>query len=91
MKNVFILTLLLLAFGNLCAQQKIDFGLAKWKIDGIDYLIDESGQRYKVAYKLEDLNEEVTALVLGGLSSFPLELVQYPQLNVQKLVTKERS
>ena len=55
------------------------------KIDSlIDYLLDTTGKEYNIAYKLADLNKDITALDLSGeqLDSFPLEILQYTQLQV---------
>ena len=84
MKNVFILALLLLAFGNLCAQELARLGLSKIKQGKLDYLQDSSGRTYRVAYRLEDLDTEVLALVLNedDIKPFPVEIFKQTQLEI---------
>jgi len=52
--------------------------------DGTHFLMDTSGQIYKVAYTVEDLNDEMLALDLRGtnLKEFPSQVFNYPQLKI---------
>jgi hypothetical protein len=50
----------------------------------VDYLIDTTDNEYLVAYKLLDLNENITALDLPdqNFKTFPEEMFRYPQLQI---------
>jgi hypothetical protein len=50
----------------------------------VDCLIDTADNQYLVAYKLSDLNENITALDLPdqNFKTFPEEMFRYPQLQI---------
>lgn len=54
----------------------------------VDYLIDTSGYRYKVAYSVNDLDESIIALDLSGknLRYLPDELYLFSQLQLTKQI-----
>ena len=61
-----------------------DKGLAKVEKAGGPFLVDTTGQYYKVAYSLKYLKNNITALDLRGipLDSFPIQILNYPQLKI---------
>jgi hypothetical protein len=70
-------------------EQFDDRGFAKVKKEeenGIltNYLIDTTGYEYRVAYNLEDLNKDITALDLRGqgLNGFPKDILKNVQLQI---------
>ncbi len=66
------------------AEQFDDSGFAKVVNRGTNYLLDTIGHTYHVAYRLEDLNADVSALDLRDieLNAFPKEALAHPQLQV---------
>ena len=66
------------------AEQFDELGFAKVVIDHDAYLLDVEGNEYKVAYRLEEVDESVTALDLRGqpADTFPSEILNHTQLKV---------
>lgn len=60
------------------------FGLAKVKSDGVDYLLDTSGSKYKVAYDIKAIDTSTRAVDLSDkqLDTFPAKILNYPQLEI---------
>ena len=60
------------------------FGFAKVKSDGVDYLLDTLGIKYKVAYEIKAIDTSIRAVDLSDkqLDIFPAKGLNYPQLEV---------
>ena len=75
------------------AEQFDDSGFAKVVDDkSVNYLMDTTGQTYRVAYRLEDLYAAITALDLRKLpfDAFPKAVLKHPQLEVLLLDGEHR-
>lgn len=59
-------------------------GFASVEKEDLEYLLDSTGQIYRVAFTLTDLDSDVTALDLRQwyVNRFPFEILEYPQLEV---------
>jgi Leucine-rich repeat (LRR) protein len=67
------------------AEQFDNQGFAKVVDEkSINYLLDTTGQTYRVAYRLDDLKSGVTALDLRGIKSkrFPKKALEHTQLRI---------